>query len=275
MAIRTRAAIAVDPREDGHGRLPGAKGWRIIGSMELSRAMKRHGAPLAGAVLILALGACSPSGNQANTSNAVPANQQDANTQQAGQKLKLYEQMLDDHRDDLAAPIGEEIVSDYPNTPAAAEVQKTLPGIQAKAKAKAESDRLAALWLYQTGMQSGGKQVSASIGSSKPAGEAAVRLILRRHSKWGQSVYLFGSGHGFVCKDQCELPMRFDGKPEKWKAYLPKTGEPALFIKDDSRFIKAMQGARVIEMDVVTKDHGKETLTFEVGGYDPAKFPKL
>jgi hypothetical protein len=26
---------------------------------------------------------------------------------------------------------------------------------------------------------------------------------------------------------------------------------------------------------VVTKDHGKETLTFEVAGYDPAKFPEL
>lgn len=244
-------------------------------AMELSRAVKQYGAPLAGALLAFSLAACSPGGNQANTSNAVPANQQNADVQQAAQKLKLYQQMLNDHRDDLAAPIGEEIVTDYPNTPAATEVQKTLPGIQAKARAKAESDRVAALWLYQTGMQSGGKQISASISSSKPTGEAAVRLILRRHSKWGQSVYLFGSGHGFVCKDQCELPMRFDGKPEKWKAYLPKTGEPALFIKDDSRFIKAMEKAKVIEMDVVTKDHGKETLTFEVAGFDPAKFPEL
>lgn len=245
--------------------------------MELSSAVKRCGAPLAGAFLAAALGACSPGGSQANTSTsaATPATQQSANAGQAAQKLKLYQQMLADHRDDLAAPIGEEILSDYPNTPAAQEVQKTLPGIQAKARAKAERDRLAGLWLYQTGTQSGGKQVSASISSSKPAGEAAVRLILRRHSKWGQSVYLFGSGKGFVCKGQCEVPMRFDGKPEKWKAYLPKTGEPALFIKDDSRFIKAMENAKVIEMDVVTKDHGKESLTFEVGGYDPARFPEL
>lgn len=244
--------------------------------MELSSAVKRFGVPLAGACLVLALGACSPNGNQAGTSsNAAPASQQTANAQQAAQKLKLYRQMLSAHRDDLAAPIGEEIATDYPNTPAAAEVQKTLPGIQAKAKAAAEHDRLAALWLYQTGMQSGGKQISASISSSKPAGAAAVRLILRRHSKWGQSAYLFGSGKGFVCKGQCEVPMHFDGKLEEWKAYLPKTGEPALFIKDDSRFIKALEKARVIEMDVVTKNHGKETLTFEVGGYAPAKFPKL
>lgn len=243
--------------------------------MQFSRAAKHYGAPLLGALLVLALVACNQNGGQANSSGAAPATSQDAGTQQAAQKLKLYQQMLTAHRDDLAAPIGEEIVSDYPNTPAAMEVQKTLPGIQAKAKAAAERDRLAGLWLYQTGMQSGGKQISASISSSKPGGEAAVRLILRRHSKWGQSVYLFGSGKGFVCKGQCEVPMRFDAQPEKWKAYLPKTGEPALFIEDDTRFIKAMEKAKVIEMDVVTRDHGKETLTFEVGGYDPAKFPPL
>ncbi len=183
--------------------------------------------------------------------------------------------MLDSHREDLAAPIGEEIVNEFAGTPAAAEVRKTLPQIEAKAKAQAEHDRLAALWSYQSGVQSGGRQYSASITSSKPEGDAAVRLILRRHSKWGQSVYLFGSGHGFVCKGQCDVPMRFDGKPRKWKAYLPKTGEPAMFIKDDAAFIQAMTRAQAIEMDVVTRDRGRETLRFEVGGYDPAKFPEL
>lgn len=227
-----------------------------------------------GALLAFSLGACNQGGgNQTSTTPAAP--QQNTNAAEAAEKLKFYRDALDHHRDDLAAPIGEEIVNGYAGTPAAAEVEKTLPGIEAKAKSAAERDRLSALWLYQTGMQSGGKQLSASIASSKPGGDASVRLILRRHSKWGQSVYLFGSGKGFVCKDQCEVPMRFDGKPEKWKAYLPKTSEPALFIKDDSRFIKALAKARLIEMDVVSKEHGKETLTFEVGGYDPGKFPEL
>ncbi|HJU09043.1 MAG TPA: hypothetical protein VJ727_11255 [Rhodanobacteraceae bacterium] len=222
---------------------------------------------------LFALAACSQGGDQSPASAA--ATPQNAQAEQAAEKLKLYQQMLDRHRDDLAAPIGEDIVNHFADTPAAAEVRKTLPGIEAKAKAQAEHDRLAALWSYQTGMQSGGKQISASITSSKPAGDAAVQMILRRHSKWGQSVYLFGSGHGFVCKGQCDVPMRFDGKPQKWKAYLPKTGEPALFIKDDARFIKAMTKAKVIGMDVDSADHGKEMLTFEVGGYDPAKFPEL
>jgi hypothetical protein len=232
-----------------------------------------HPVPLLLAVSAAVLAAgCSQA--PAPAQNAAPA-QATSNNADAAKKLSLYNAMLKAHRDDLAAPIGEEIVSSFPDTPAAAEVQKTLPGIQAKAKAKAEADRLAGLWQYLAGTQSGGKQVTASIGSSKPSGEAAVRLILRRHAKWGQSVYLFGSGKGFACKGQCELPMRFDGKPQKWKAYLPATGEPALFIKDDARFIKAMEKARVIEMDVATKAHGRETLTFEVGGYDAAKFPEL
>src|SRR5579883_53936 len=225
------------------------------------------------AVACLALAACSQDGSSSAQNPA--ADQQNAHAQEAAQKLALYQQTVGSHREDLAAPIGEEVVNDFGDTPAAAEVRKTLPGIERQAKAQAEHDRLTALWSYQTGVQSGGKQISASISSSKPTGDATVRLILRRHSKWGQSVYLFGSGHGFVCKDQCSVPMRFNGKPETWKAYLPKTGEPALFIKDDARFIRAMSNAKTVEMDVTTKDQGRETLVFEVGGYDPAKFPEL
>ncbi len=226
---------------------------------------------IAAALLFALASGCSQAPAPAQTA----ASQQGEHAQQAADKLKLYRQMLDSHRDDLAAPIGQEIVADFGDTPAAAEVRRTLPQIQARANAQAEHDRLAALWSYQTGMQSGGKQYSASITSSKPTGEAAVQLILRRHSKWGQSVYLFGSGRGFVCKGQCDVPMRFDGKPQKWKAYLPRTGEPALFIKDDVRFIEAMTRAKAIEMDVVTAGHGRETLGFEVGAYDPDKFPEL
>lgn len=230
---------------------------------------------LVGTLLVSMLTACSQQTSEQANAQSNAAAQQETRATQAVQKLSLYRQMLDAHRDDLAAPIGQEIISDFPGTAAANEVNKTLPGIEAKAGANAEHDRLAALWSYQTAMQSGAKQVSASITSSKPGGDAAVRLILRRHAKWGQSVYLFGSGRGFICKDQCEVPMRFDGKAENWKAYLPKTGEPALFIKDDARFIKALSHVKVIEMDVIAKDRGKETLTFEVGGYAPAKFPEL
>jgi hypothetical protein len=193
----------------------------------------------------------------------------------AASELKLYQDMLAQHAEDQAAPIGEEIVQKYPGTPAAAEVQKTLAQVEATAKAKVEHARLASLWYYQTANVDGEQSTASTY--SEPRSANSTRLVLRRHVKWGLSVYLFApdGSKGFVCKDLCNVTMRFDGKRETWKAYLPKTGEPAMFIKEGKAFIAAMQKAKVIEMDVTTKDHGKQTLKFEVGGYDPSKFAPI
>ncbi|HLI19268.1 MAG TPA: hypothetical protein VKV22_13490 [Rhodanobacteraceae bacterium] len=240
-----------------------------------ARAFPAPAFAIIGIAMTLVISACS---QQAPSTQAAPSAsaQAAANASAAENELKSYRNMLAQHAPELAAPIGEEIIQKYPGTPAAAEVQKTLPQIEAAAKAKAEHDRLANLWYYQTANVDG-LQHTASIYSSEPSGANRVRLVLRRHVKWGQSVYLFApeGSKGFVCKDLCNIPMRFDGKRETWKAYLPKTGEPAMFIKDDKRFIAALQKTKVIEMDVTSRERGKETLKFEVGGYDPAKFTPL
>lgn len=186
----------------------------------------------------------------------------------------MYRQMLADHKNAFAAPIGDEILQKYPGTAAAAEVGKTLPAIEAQLKASAEHDRLANLWYYQTADVQGLQHTASIYASGHDRGDQ-IRLVLRRHVKWGQSVYLFGNGKGFVCKGNCNVPMTFDGKRETWKGYLPPTGEPAMFIKDDKRFIAALAKTKVITMDVVTKAHGKQTLKFEVGGYDAARFLPL
>ncbi|MGH8114604.1 MAG: hypothetical protein ACREPS_06075, partial [Rhodanobacteraceae bacterium] len=137
----------------------------------------------------LAIAGCSQQG--ASTPAAPSASAQAAANEAAAQKeFKLYQQMLDEHSNELAAPVGQEIVQKYPGTSAAAEVQKTLPQIEAAAKAKAEHDRLANMWWYQTANMDG-LQHTASIYSSQPSGSNRVRLVLRRHVKWGQSVYLF------------------------------------------------------------------------------------
>lgn len=196
-----------------------------------------------------------------------------ANKAAATEELGLYRQMLARHNDDLAAQLGQEIVAKYPDSPAAAEVRKTLPKVAAAAKANAEKTRLQRLWLYQKANQDG-LQHTASIYASGDR-QPRIRLVLRRHAKWGLSTYLFSAGKGFVCKGTCRVPMRIDGKAASWKAYLPETGEPAMFIQGDKRFIAALEKARVIEMDVVTRDGGKRTLKFEVAGFDPAKFPPL
>jgi len=217
------------------------------------------------------LSACSQQGEAPPAAPSASA-QAAAKEAAADKELKLYQQMLAEHSDALAAPLGEEIVQKYPGTAAAAEVRKTLPQIQAAAKAKAEHDRLASLWYYQTANVDGMQHTASTY--SEPRSANSVRLVLRRHQKWGESVYLFApdGSKGFVCKDLCNVVMRFDGKRETWKAYLPKTGEPAMFIKNEKRFIAALQKTKVIEMDVTSCEHGKETLRFEVGGYEPSKF---
>lgn len=229
---------------------------------------------LSGAFAALVLGACSQQG-PAQPVQPSPSAQAAANEAAAQKELKLYQKMLAGHSKTFAVPVGEEILQKYPGTSAAAEVQKTLPKIQATAKATAEHDRLANLWYYQTANVEG-LQHTASIYSA-PASAHSTRLVLRRHVKWGQSVYLFApdGSKGFACKGQCQVVMHFDGKREAWKAHLPTTGEPAMFINDDKRFIKAMEKAKVIEMDVTMKGGNKQTLKFEVGGFDPARFKPL
>lgn len=217
----------------------------------------------AAAAAVLAVG-CTP--------KSAPSTAPSAATQSAATvQLKLYQQLSAEQKPQLAVLVAEDIVRKYPGTSAAAEVQTALPAL----KFKAEHAKLAALWLYQTVNQDG-LQYTAGIYSSQPSGlDNRVELILRRHAGWPQSVYLYGQGGGFVCRKVCDLVMRVDGQREVWKAYLPETGEPAMFIKDDKGFIAALSKAKVIEMEVMIKDHGPETLRFDVGGYDPSKFPSL
>lgn len=204
------------------------------------------------------------------TAPSVPA----AETQ-GRKELELYRQLQQEKSYELAAPIGAEIVAKYPQSQAAKEVQETLADTTAKATALTTRRRLERLWSYQSGKESGGTQNTASIYSGDPT-DTRVRLVLRRHSAWGQSVYLFGNGKGFECGASCSVGVRFDEQPvQRMKAYLPETGEPALFISDDKIFLKRIGGAQKISIDVVEKGKGPRTLVFEVGGFDAAKFPPL
>jgi hypothetical protein len=223
------------------------------------------------------VGACSnnnaPTTPQTPATGAAPAAVAPSNGQ-AAKSVEMYRQLLQSKAYELAGPIGQEIVGKFPGTPEAKEVQETLADTVAKGNAIASRRRLERLWIYQTGKESGGDQTTASIYSSQPANDDRVRLILRRHSAWGQSVYLFGSGKGFECsKPSCTLATRFDdGEPQRIKAHLPETGEPAIFISDDRGFIAKLGKVGKIAIDVTMKGKGAQTLVFEVGGYDPDKF---
>lgn len=218
------------------------------------------------------LAACSGSDRApAPAAPAAPA----VNTQLA-KEIAMYEELLKSQSYELAGPIGQDIVQRFPDSPEAARVKETLADVQAKAEATTTRRRLERLWSYQTGTsESGGTQNTASIYSSGGAAEERIRLVLRRHSEWGLSVYLFGSGKGFVCRDVCKLPATFDGQAAAIEAYLPETGEPALFIKDEKGFIARMSKTGTITLEATLRDGGKRRFEFEVGGYDPAKFPEL
>ncbi|MBA8883596.1 hypothetical protein [Dokdonella fugitiva] len=228
--------------------------------------------------LAAAVAACSPSQSPSNAGQATaPAAAPAAPAADARQakSLELYRTLYKEQQWELAAPIGKEVVDKWPDSAAAKEISGTLADVTAKASDIATRRRLVALWSYQSGKESGGDQVTASIYSSDLAADKRVRLILRRHSAWGQSVYLFGGGKGFECKGTCSLAARFDDKPQKIAAYLPDTGEPALFIKDDKGFIAKLADTRKLSIDVTEKGKGPRTLVFEVGGYDASKFPQL
>jgi hypothetical protein len=209
---------------------------------------------------------------------APDAAQQQAVTkaQAASANLDTYRQLLRIGNDEMAVSMGHDIVRRFPQSAAAAEVQKTLPDIEKRYRETSEKNRLARLWLYQVAPMQGGTQSTATIQSSKPGGSDSVRLILRRHTDWGQSVFLFGSGAGFVCRGNCTIKATVDGKPVRIKAFAPPSGEPALMIRDDKQFLTLLHGARKITMDVTLVDgEKKETLVYEVGGFDPGKWQKL
>ncbi len=225
---------------------------------------------IACACATLALGACSPS--------APPAAEQQAaaDAAAANTNLETYRQLLRIHNDEMAVTMGKDIVSRFPDSAAAHEVQQTLPEIEKRYTQTRESQRLAALWVYLVSPMAGGTQSTASIRNSKPGQFEPVQLILRRHTKWGQNAFLYGDGHGFVCRATCSLPVTVDGKAMKIKAFAPSTGEPALMISNDQAFVALLRKAHTIDIDVTHVDgERKQTLHYEVSGFDANKWAPL
>ncbi|RDI98572.1 hypothetical protein DVT68_08565 [Dyella solisilvae] len=221
-----------------------------------------------GALLVLA--GCSQSGDQTQAPQQAQAPADDS-----AQKLDTYRQLVRIGNDEMAVTMGKEIVSRYPNSDAAKEVQQSLPGIEQRYKENSEKNRLANLWLYQVSPMQGGTQSTAAITNSQSSSDNRVNLILRRHTDWGQNVFLYNTGgaHGFVCKGVCSIKATFDGKPGSISAFAPSTGEPALLFKDDKGFIAQLEKAKKITMDVTMQDGEKKvTLVYEVGGFDASKW---
>jgi len=229
------------------------------------------------------LAACSGSGSEA-TAQAAAAATQAANEAKAAKEAVLYDQMRASQSWDLASTLGDELVRKYPASASAAKVKQTLDEVHAKATAQRESRRLARLWAYAAIPEAGGTQYTSAVESKEPLKSAAnakdaerIRLVLRQHPKWGQSVYLLLDNAKFDCSKGCAtLPVKFDDAPaQRMKATIPPTGEPALFIDNDKDFIAKMRKAKAVSIDATIKGDGAKSFVFEVGGYDPAKMPAV
>ena len=194
----------------------------------------------------------------------------------ASRNLATYRQLLKLHNDEIVVTMGKDIVSRFPDSDAAKEVQQTLPAIEKRYENNREANRLAGLWTYQVAPMAGGTQSTASIYNSQRGDSDQVRLVLRRHSSWGQSAFLYGSKPGFLCRGNCTVTGKADGKPVQIKAFTPQGGEPALMIRDDKAFIALLRKTKELDLDVTLLDGKKnETLVYEVGGFDPAKWAPL
>ncbi|MDA3913473.1 hypothetical protein [Oleiagrimonas sp.] len=222
-------------------------------------------------VLGAALGACS----RGPTPQQQAAQHKAATEAQASKVLDSYHQMIKMDSYSLAVPLGEEILSKYPGTKAAAVVKANLDQIRAKAQAKAAALRLKRLWVYQVAPMGGGTQSTAAIQVSKPPA-LDMRLILRRHTQWGLSVFLYAEGsNGFICKGRCSVPVQFDEHKMHFKAYVPQGGRPALMFNHEKAFIAQLQKAKVLRIKVRMKGQGERDLMFEVGGFDPSSWKPL
>lgn len=219
-------------------------------------------------VVVLTVAACSQGPTPAQQATAKKA----ANEAAAQKKLDSFHKLLAMKRTDLAVAQGHIIDDNFPGTAAAASVAKALPALEAKVAKSTNARRLAGLWLYQVSPMAGGTQSTASIYNTRPEG-VRVHLVLRRHTKWGTSAFLYDQpDKGFVCHKRCNVVMHFDGHRHVYKGYLPDGSEPAMFIKDYKGFIARLKKADKVTMEVTIKGRHVQTLVYETGGFDAAKW---
>lgn len=208
------------------------------------------------------------------------AAQQAADEQAAAAMEKQFEVAVAAQDWRLAKGYGDVLLHDHPASAAAARVKPRLADITAKAEEQKETRRLQALWSYGDEDVQGGHQLSASIFSSKEvdtdgSGEHPVRLIFRDHPEWGRSAYLVLQAGDFDCYTGCKLKITVDGKAHTLAGSRPNTDEAiAMFIVDNKALWRLAKTGQRMTIEFPTKQLGRRSATFEVGGLDPAKLPK-
>ena len=234
------------------------------------------------ALLILALTLCLPACHRDDPQAAAQAAaaQQAGDEQAADAMEKQFDTAVAAQDWHMAKGYGDVLLHDHPASAAAARVKPKLADITAKAEQQQENRRLQALWNYGDEEVKGGHQLSASIYSQREVdtdggGEHPVRLIFRDHPEWGRSAYLVLEAGDFDCYKGCKLTVTVDGKTQTLAGSRPNTDEAiAMFIVDDKALWKLAKSGKSMTIEFPTKQMGRRSAIFEVGGLDPSKLPK-
>ena len=138
------------------------------------------------------------------------------------------------------------------------------------------------LWTYNTELLEGGNENvvhTAAIYASKDPNDinnndSPVRLVLRRHPKWGRSLYLVLDHGQFDCAPGCKVPVQFDDEPAKMmSSSKSEQNKQAMFIDDEETIRDALDKIRVVTVKT-SVDGRPRALSFEVGGFDRAQLER-
>lgn len=233
-------------------------------------------APLAA----LVLAGCGPSAKEIAAErehNAQMEKEANANAQ-----ARNYAQARNAGQYELAQAYANQLIHDAPDSVAAREVQATLTETNIKADEARDRRRLSQLWTYNTELLEGGGDnviYSAAIYATKDPNDlnhdqTPVRLVLRRHPKWGRNVYLVLDHGEFDCPPGCKVPVQYDDQPAQM---IPATksdqNRQAMFIEDEEGVRNILDKIRVITIKT-SVDGRPRLLSFEVGGFDRAQLER-
>lgn len=185
-----------------------------------------------------------------------------------------YDQARAAQQWDLALSYASQLQRNAPNSVPAHEVQATLTDTSIHADEVRDKRRLVALWAYNIepiNYGNDGVVISAYIYSdskSDPEGAARVRLVLRRHPKWGRSTYLVLDQGEFDCAPGCKVSIQYDDQPARdFAATKSNENRSALFIDDEQAIRNALDKIRVLSIKT-SVGGATRMLRFEVGGFD-------
>lgn len=220
------------------------------------------------ATLLLGLVACG------KDEPAPPTPEQRAE-QMASAGLQRVDVARDEGRHQAAFVYAEEILQRYPKSAAAERLRGEIDQLRQAAEGEREERRLAEMWTYHAVEDAAGTVYTAYIfGQPVAAPAPEVRLVLRRHPKWGQNTYLLiGDDADFACQDECRAQLAFDGGAEepfvitRAKDVTP----PAVFLEEDQRVIAGIEKARALELKVQLRGGRPTAYRFELAGFDPAR----